>query len=91
MFPPDRQSQLSIIAEKLTRQIPQVMTDLDEIEKRINDTEARASKMTAADVRNVIEEIEANSRVSADQWCKIDTILFENQVSVNQQCLELQW
>ena len=55
---------MSAIAEKLSRQIPQVNTDLDEIQKRINDTEAKAQKMTAADVRNVIEEIEANSRVS---------------------------
>ena len=61
--PPNRMEQQDALADKVSRQIPMVSADLDTIQSRIHDAEGKADKLTAADVRTMIDDIESASKV----------------------------
>ena len=57
--------QQDVLADKISRQIPMVSADLDTIQSRIHDAEGKADKLTAADVRTMIDDIETASKVKS--------------------------
>lgn len=51
------------LVDHVTRQIVQVSSDLETIEQRIQESDGKADKMTATDVRLLIDDIESASKV----------------------------
>lgn len=58
-----RQGNMDSLVDHVTRQIVQVSSDLETIEQRIQESDGKADKMTATDVRLLIDDIESASKV----------------------------
>ncbi|XP_072170116.1 plectin-like [Diadema setosum] len=70
-----KQDSLDSLAEHVTKQITQVSTDLDTIETRIHEADGRADKMSASDVRMLIDDIE-----SAAKTCENNIRILEREI-----------